>query len=125
MFGLIKKVFIVLLTSIVSTSNHTNCLSLSNEKCMIQPTFFILHTNEYSQEFRSYPFAVKLDKLVWSCNTLNEVSNKVCLSNKSEYLNLSVFNMITWINELKTLTKHLSCKYKCKPNGRKTNSNQK
>ena len=64
MFGLIKKVFIVLLTSIVSTSNHTKCLSLSNEKCMIQPTFFILHTNEYSQEFRSYPFAVKLDKLV-------------------------------------------------------------
>ena len=39
-------------------------------------------------------------------------------------LNLSVF-MITGINELKTLTKHISCKCKCKFDGRKCNSNQK
>ena len=39
-------------------------------------------------------------------------------------LNLSVF-MITGINELKTLTKHISCKCKCKFDGRKYNSNQR
>ena len=39
-------------------------------------------------------------------------------------LNLSVF-MITGINKLKTLTKHISCKCKCKFDGRKCNSNQK
>ena len=39
-------------------------------------------------------------------------------------LNLSVF-MITGINELKTLTKHISCKCKCKFDGGKCNSNQK
>ena len=39
-------------------------------------------------------------------------------------LNLSVF-MITGISELKTLTKHISCKCKCKFDGRKCNSNQK
>ena len=39
-------------------------------------------------------------------------------------LNLSVF-MITGINELKTLAKHISCKCKCKFDGRKCNSNQK
>ena len=33
MFGLIKKIFIGLLTSIVSASNHT--VSLSNQECMI------------------------------------------------------------------------------------------
>ena len=33
--------------------------------------------------------------------------------------------MITGINELKTLTKHISCKCKCKFDGRKCNSNQK
>ena len=38
MFGLIKKIFIGLLTSLVNRSNHTNCVSLSNQKCMIQPT---------------------------------------------------------------------------------------
>ena len=32
--------------------------------------------------------------------------------------------MITWINELKTLTKYVSYKCKCKFDGRKCNSNQ-
>ena len=57
---------------------------------------------------RYYPFAVKLDRYVGSCNTLNDLSNKVCAPNKSEDLNLNVFNMISAINELKALTKHMS-----------------
>ena len=48
---LIKKIFIGLLTSLVNESNHTKCVSLSNQKCMIQPTLINLHPNESSQEF--------------------------------------------------------------------------
>ena len=33
MFGLIKK-YIGLLTGLVNGSNHTKCVSLSNQKCM-------------------------------------------------------------------------------------------
>ena len=62
--------------------------------------------NEYSQEFHYYPFTVKLDKCVGSCNILNDLSDKVCVPNKSDDLNLNLFNMITGINESKTLTKH-------------------
>ena len=51
-FGIIKKVFIVLLTSIVNASNHTKRVLLSNQKCVNQPTFINLYPNEYSQEFR-------------------------------------------------------------------------
>ena len=36
----------------------------------------------------------------------------------------SMFNMITGINESKTVTKHISCECKCKFNGRKWNSDQ-
>ena len=36
--------------------------------------FYKLHPNEYSQEFCYYPFAVKLDRCVGSCNTINDVS---------------------------------------------------
>ena len=72
--GLIKKVFIVLLSNIVNGSNYTKCVSLNNQKCMTQPTLVNLHPNEYSQEFHYYPFAVKLDRCVGSCNTL-----KTCL----------------------------------------------
>ena len=124
MFELIKKIFIGLLTGILSATNHTKGMSLSNQKCMTQPTLINLHPNEYSQEFHYYPFAVKLDRCVGTCNALNDLSNKVCVPNRTEDLNLSMFNMITEINESKTLTKQISCECKCKFDGRKCNSNQ-
>ena len=103
--------FIVLLSSIVNASNHKLCVSLINQKCMIQPTIINLHPNEHSQEFHYFVFSVKLDRHAGSCNTLNHLSNnKVCVPNKTEDLNLSMFNTITEINESKTLTKHISCK---------------
>ena len=51
MFGLSKKIFLGSLTGLVNGSNHTKCISLSNQECMIQPTLINLHPNEYSQEF--------------------------------------------------------------------------
>ena len=124
MYGIIKEISIVLLASIVSASNPTKFVSLSHQKYEIQPTLINLHPNEYSQELHYYPFTVKLDKCVGSCNTLNDLSYKVCVSNKTEDLNLSVFNMITGINEWKTLTKHISCECKCRYDGRTCNSDQ-
>ena len=51
-----------------------------------------LHPCGYTQGTRYYPFAVNLDR----CNTLNDLFNKACIPNKTEYLNISVFNLITW-----------------------------
>ena len=42
------------------------------------------YLNEYSQKLRYYPFLVELDRCVGSCNTLNDLSNKVCNPNKTE-----------------------------------------
>ena len=83
MFGLIKKIFIGLLTGLGNGSNHTKCVSFSSQKCMAQPTLFNLHPNEYSQEFHYYPFVDKLDRCVGSCNTLNDLYNKVFVPNKT------------------------------------------
>ena len=58
MFGLIKKIFIGLLTGLVNGSNHTKCVLLRKQKCMTQTTINNLHPNEYSQEFHYYPFAL-------------------------------------------------------------------
>ena len=41
--------FIVLLSNIVNEYNHTKCVLLSNQNCMIQPTLINLHPNAYSQ----------------------------------------------------------------------------
>ena len=86
--------FIVLLSNnIVNGSNHKKWVLLGNQKCMIQPTLINSHPNKYSQEFHYYPFVVKLDRCVGSCNTLNDFSNNVCVPNTTEDLNLRVFNL--------------------------------
>ena len=50
---------------------------------------------------------VELDKHVESCTTLNDLSNKVCVPNKIEDLNLRVFKIVTGIYSSKTLTKDI------------------
>ena len=78
---------------------------MSNQKCFIQPTFINLHPNEHNQEFHYYPFAVKLDRCVGNCDALNYLGNKVCAPNKTEDLNIHVFNIITGRKESRILTK--------------------
>ena len=50
MFGLVRKMFIGLLTGLVNASNHTICMLFSIRKCMTQPNLINLHPNECSQE---------------------------------------------------------------------------
>ena len=84
-------------------------MDLTNQKCTTQLTIIILHPNEYSQELHYYSFVVNLDKCVRFCNTFNDFPSKVYVPNKTENLNLSVFNTIRGTNESKTLTNHISC----------------
>ena len=96
-----------------------------NEKCMIQSTLINLHPNKYNEEFQYYPFAVKLDRWVGSCNTLYNLSNKVCVPNKTEDFNIDFFKMVTGKHGSKILTNDISRECKYKFDGRKCNSNQK
>ena len=73
----------------------------SSRKYLTQPLIINLETYECNQEFHYYPFGLKLEICVGICNTLNDLSNKVCVSNKTEDLSLSVSNIITGIKNLK------------------------
>ena len=75
---------------------------------MTQPTLINSHVNKYSQDFYYYPFAVTLGTCIGGCNTLNDLSNKVCIPNKTDVLNRNVFNIIKGIYEMRALTKHIS-----------------
>ena len=44
-----------------------------------------------------YPLGVNLGRCTGSCNILNDLSNRVSVPNKTEDLNLRIFNMITGI----------------------------
>ena len=124
MFDLIKTIVIRLLSGLVNAFNHTKCVSLSNQKCITQPILINLYANEWIQEFHYYPFAIKLEICLGNCNTLNNLSNKGSGPNKLEDLNISVFNMIAGINELKKLTQHISCECKYRFDKGKCNSKQ-
>ena len=66
-----------------------------------------LQPNEYCHKSHYYPFAVILGRCIGSCNSLTDLSNKICVPNETEDLNLGLFNMVTRINESKTLTRHI------------------
>ena len=58
MFRFLEKTFTGLSVIIVKTSDHTKCISLSNQQCMIQPTLLNLHPNELTERLGYYPIAV-------------------------------------------------------------------
>ena len=105
---------IVLLASIVNASTHAKCVFSSDQKFEIQPTFINLHPNEYNQEWDYYTFGVKLDKCAGSCNTLNDLSNRIFVPIKQIkqkvfkytcFYRKTIFIMITGKKESKFLTK--------------------
>ena len=95
------------LTSIVNSPDHIKCIFLNNEECMTPPTLINLHPNEYIEGLHYYSFAVNLDRRMGSCNTVNDLSNKLCAPKKTEDLNLNIFNMIIGISDSKILTKEI------------------
>ena len=55
-----------------------------------------------------------------SWNALADPSNMICILNKTEDgVNLSVFEMISRVNESEVLAKHILCKRICRFDGRK------
>ena len=94
MFGFIKKMFTGLFTSIVSNTNHTKCVSLSNQKCQIKTALINLNLNKCSQELHYFSFVVKLGKCVGKLNALNGLSSKVRVPNKTVDMNIHAFNLV-------------------------------
>ena len=85
--------------SLVNVSIRTKCVSLDNQRCMIQLTIIKLHPNEYIQGLHYYPFVVNLGRCTESCNTLDDLLNREWVPNKRERLNLNVFDIIIEINK--------------------------
>ena len=103
-----------------SGSLLTKFMSLNNEQCEARPAL----TDLDPAEFNYYLLMIWSGKFNQICNILTSISGRIYDPNKTEDVNLSDFNLITRINELQTLTKHESCKWKCKFDGSKCNSNQ-
>ena len=83
----------------LSRSLVTKCMGLNNQRCLSRPNLTDLNPNENNQGLCHYLFMVSLERLI--CNTLVDSSSKICVANKTEDVNLNVFNLITRVNESK------------------------
>ena len=91
---------------------------LNDEPCMVKPT--LIEMNLVKLKF--YPFMISLNR----CTRISSVlSRKMYVPKERKYINVKAFNLITKKNEVKAMTKHISCACKCKFNSRICNSNQK
>ena len=94
---------------------------MNNEPCKARP--FRIDLNP--AELKYYRFIIFLNKFSESCNIVDDISTKICIPSKANYVNVKAFNVRANKNEAKTLVKHTSCDCKCKFNSTACNSNEK
>ena len=105
MFGLIKKIFIGLLTGLMDLIIQSAIKHLwFNLLLFILLLIYILmniaknFTSIHLISNFTFIQPVELDRSVGSCDTRSNSSNEVCVANKTEDLSLRVFSIITRIN---------------------------
>ena len=57
MFGVIKKIFVVTTTFLVSTVNSLECVSMNNQECKVRKEVISVNNNEPV----FYPFSIKVE----------------------------------------------------------------
>ena len=62
---------------------------------MTQTTPINFLPNEYSQELRYCPSSVNPHRCAGTCDTLDDLSSRVCNANETEDLSLHVFDITT------------------------------
>ena len=77
MFGLIRKIIMGLLITIVDESNHAKWVLLSSQKYITQSIPINLHPNEYSQESHCYAFPVTLCEYVFIIGYVFQIRQKI------------------------------------------------
>ena len=75
---------------------------------MYEKSFLYTNPDELIQWLRHHALMINLDRCT-----------KICVPNKTENVDVKVFNMITGINETKTFTKNVSCDWNYKFDSKK------
>ena len=97
MFGFIKKkMYIGLLSFSELITSPTICVPLNNEPWSARNLFDLNH-DEYNEGLCYYPCLAYLHIFNQNCNTLDDLSIKMCVPNNIEDVELCVLNSITRI----------------------------
>ena len=85
---LIKKAVILVLMSVSSVMTNKNCLLLKNQECKVRK---VVIDNDYM----TFPYEIKIDKCVGSCNDVNNPYFKVCLPDSIKNISVKSFDLIS------------------------------
>ena len=79
MFGFVKRIFfseMMFFYCNLSSVNPLECLSMNNQECKVRPEV----VNDNSKEPVFFPFSIKTSKCSGSCNNINDLYAKFCVS---------------------------------------------
>ena len=83
---------------------------MSNEECIVRSQI----VNVISDEPVFFPFSIDTSKCGGSCNNINDLHAKICVSDIVKNLNVKVFNLMSKTNETRHIEWHETGKYKCR-----------
>ena len=70
----------------------------------------LLETNNNEPVF--YPFSIKVNECTESCNNINNLDAKLRVPDVVKYINVKVFNLMSFSNPTRHIEWHETCKYK-------------
>ena len=114
MFTFIKQIFIsaMMLFSSLPNVNSLECVSLKNQECKVRSE--IVNINSNNPMF--YPFSIKINKCIGTCNNINDPYANICAPDAIKDINVKVFNLMSRNNETKYIKWHETCKCICRLN---------
>ena len=78
---------------------------MTNQKCRARPKIINVKTNDLV----FYPYSIKVNKCIDSCNNINNPYAKLCIPDIVKKNKVKVFNLISRINETKQILWHETC----------------
>ena len=104
----------------LSYVNSLECVSMSNQGCKARPKIINVNSNEPV----FYPCSIKVNKCSGICNNINDPYAKLGGPDIIKNINVKVFNLISRINETRSIIWHETCKCVCRLTSAICNSRQ-
>lgn len=82
-----------LLACVAKVSDHRKCISLGNKPCITRSA--CINPGEPYQWLLSNPILVYFNRCNGSFNTFDDLSSKRCIQDRTKYIHLKLFHMIT------------------------------
>ena len=61
-----------------------------------------------------YPFSIKVNQCSGSCNNINDPYAKLCVPDVAININVKIYNLMSFTNQIKYIEWHETCKFKCR-----------